>query len=346
MTDSPSLVLVANAGDGSISTFRLAADRLERLAVTPELTGCSTFAVDAARDLVYAGVKGDPAAIVTLRLDRTTGILTPSSRLDLPGGNMNYLALTRDGTALLGASYGGGYGIACAVADGIVAAPAARIAHPNLHAVVASADGRFAYFVSLGADLIAQYRIGDDLSLVPLGAPTVAAPAGSGPRHLLLNDAEDAVYVMTEFSGEVLHYRRDADGGGLSFAGSARAVDPAAQLGHSVFGADPLAHHYIWGADLHEGAPGVHGRVLWASERTASTLAAVPISPDGAPSDATSFTVTERQPRGFATSPDGRLLVAAGEKSTTVSLYAVAGEQLTLLQRVETGQGANWVRFA
>jgi len=55
--------------------------------------------------------------------------------------------------------------------------------------------------------------------------------------------------------------------------------------------------------------------------------------------------VTETQPRGFAVSPDGRHLVAAGEKSTTVSLYAVRDDDLELLQRIETGRGANWVRF-
>jgi 6-phosphogluconolactonase len=124
--------------------------------------------------------------------------------------------------------------------------------------------------------------------------------------------------------------------------GAASAFDRSKDLGHSEFGADPLAHHYIWGADLHAGAD---GRVLWASERTESTLAAVPVAADGSLSDAATFTVTEQQPRGFATSADGRYLVAAGEKSTTVSLYAVDGERLELLQRAETGNGANWVRF-
>ena len=54
---------------------------------------------------------------------------------------------------------------------------------------------------------------------------------------------------------------------------------------------------------------------------------------------------TEPQPRGFALSADGRHLVAAGERSTFVSLYSVDGDDLHLMQRVETGSGANWVRF-
>jgi 6-phosphogluconolactonase len=345
MTDG-SLVLVANAGDGSISTFRLAGDRLERLAVAEGLTGCSTFAVDPVRDLVYAGIKGDavgePASILTLSLDRSTGRLEPGSELELPDGGMNYLALTRDGTGLLGASYGGGYGISCPIDDGVVGEPVSRITFPNLHSVLPSADGGFAYFVSLGADLVAQYAVGDDVSLTPLEPETVSAPAGSGPRHLVLNSAQDALYVLTEFSGEVLHFLRDTGSGVLRLHGTADAYDPSKGLKHSEFGADPMAGHLIWGADLHFGAD---ERYLWASERTESTLGAVAVADDRQVSAPSRFYPTEPQPRGFAVSADGRYLVAAGERSTTVSLYAVDGGSLELLQQAETGNGANWVRF-
>ncbi|KDA06834.1 6-phosphogluconolactonase [Microbacterium sp. CH12i] len=341
MTTSP-LVLVANAGDGSVSTFRLDNGRLERLAVTEGLDGCSTFAVDASRDLVYAGVKGAPAGILTLSLDRESGQLTPKSRLDLPDGGMNYLALTSDGTGLLGAAYSGGYGISCQVSDGVVGEPVSKIEFPNLHSVLPSADGNFAYFASLGADLVAQYALTDDRRLVPLQPETVAAPAGSGPRHLVLNNAQDAVYVLTEFSGEVLHFSRDAHTGTLELQDASTAYDTSKGLGHSVFGADPLTNHYIWGADLHFGAGDSR---LWCTERTENTLGAVAVTDDGSVSAPERFTVTETQPRGFAISSDGAYLVAAGEMSTTVSLYAVHDDDLELLQQSETGHGANWVRF-
>lgn len=344
---APSLVLVANASDGSISTFRLTDDRLERIAVTEGLAGCSTFAVDAERDLVYAAVKGassdEPAGILTLALDRDSGRLDPRSRLDLPRGGMNYLSLTRGGTGLLGAAYSGGYGISCAITDGVVGEPVSTIEYPNLHSVLPSDDGRYAYFVSLGADLVAQYRVEDDLALTPLQPASVPAPEGSGPRHLVLNEAQDAVYVITEYSGEVLHYGRDLNTGTLTARDAATVIDTSKGLGHSVFGADPLAHHYIWGADLHWGAG---QRRLWGSERTENTLGAVGVAADGSLTPAERFTVTETQPRGFALSPDGALLVAAGEKSTMVSLYSVTDDRLDLLQRAETGRGANWVRFA
>ena len=345
MTDTP-LVLVANAGDGSISSFRLVDQGLERLAVTTDLPSCSTFVVDAARDIVYAGVKGggggDPAGIVSLDLDRATGRLAPRSRLDLPDGGMNYLALTPDGDRLLGAAYSAGYGISCAVNDGVVGEPTGRVEFPNLHSVLPSADGRFAYFVSLGADLVAQYALSEGAGLEALEPETVAAPAGSGPRHLLLNEAQDALYVLTEFSGQVLHFSRDTQTGQLALRGTTSVVDPTAHLGHSAFGADPMANHFIWGADVHWGAD---ERMLWTSERTESMLAASAVDADGTVAPPATFHETEPQPRGFAISPDGSFLVAAGERSTTVSLYSVDGDDLEFVQQAQTGSGANWVRF-
>ena len=343
---TPTLVLVANAGDGSISTFRQVDGALERLTVTPDLPGCSTFAVDGERNLVFAGVKGHdggPAAVVTLTLDRATGTLTPTSRLDLPDGGLNYVALTREGSVLLGASYGGNYGFSASVAGGgVVSDPITRVSFTHLHSVLPSHDGNFAYFVSLGDDLIAQYAIAEDASLHALSPATVAAPTDSGPRHLAVSAAGDAVYVLTEFTAEVLHFARDRETGALELVAATPAFDPSTGLAPSKLGLDPKTHHVIWGADLQFGADESH---LWASERAESTLASLAVAADGTLSAPTGFTTTEPQPRGIALSADGAYLIATGERSTTVSVYAVHGGELELLQQIETGAGANWVRF-
>jgi 6-phosphogluconolactonase len=56
---------------------------------------------------------------------------------------------------------------------------------------------------------------------------------------------------------------------------------------------------------------------------------------------------TEKQPRGFAIDPKGRFLIAAGEKSDTISVYAIDASTgaLRLLQKYPTGKGANWVEI-
>lgn len=332
------LVLVANAADGTITSYRMTDDRLIRLATSRIGHGCSTFVVDEARDLVHVCTKEGPS-IVTCRLDRESGILADIGTVPAVG-NPTYLDLAHDGTVLLAAYYSQGVGETRLVMDDTIGEPVGTIENANLHCVLASADSKHAYFVSLGDDLVAACEVGTDGSLTRIGdAP---APAGSGPRHLVLDAASANAYVVTEYSGEILRYTRD-ESGTLTPAGATVVVDPAYGLLHSRIGADPMAEHLIWGADLHLSAD---GRTVWSTERTESILATSPIDADGAVGSPSSYTPTEPQPRGFAVSPDGTHLVVTGERSSTVTLYGVGDDGSPIeLTKVPTGAGSNWVRF-
>lgn len=332
------LLLIANAGDGTISAVLLHRDepraRLEVLATSADLPGCGTFAIDPDSDLVHAAYKGDPAGIATLRLDRDTGELTELARREVLG-SMTYLSLTDDRAALFGVSYGGGFGAVWPIDGEKLAEPHSRFEYRNLHCVVPSGD--FAYAVSLGDDLIVQFRCAPG-ALTPLDPPTTPAPKGSGPRHLIV-DADNA-YLVTEYSGQAIRYDRAADGT-LTPAEEVFVVDPEAGLAHSRFGADPEAENLIWGADIHRA-----GDYLLTSERMSSLIAATRLDAGGRLGDVVAFAPVERQPRGFAVSPDGAHVVAVGEKSTNATLLQIDPEgRLHPLDRVPIGAGANWVRF-
>lgn len=332
------IVLIANAGDGTISTLRLHREdepRLEVLATTGGLEGCGTFAVDRERDLVYAAYKGEQPGVATLRLDRETGELTDLSRTTVEA-SMTYLELAHDGTVLLGASYGGGVGVVWPVRDGVLGEPSARTENANLHCVIAR-DG-YAWFVSLGDDVVSQHALSADGTLKPLEPATLPMPDGSGPRHLVLDG--DTGYLVTEFSGELLRLTV-SDDGTLEAHEAVSFVDPTQGLSHSRIGADPLEEHLIWGADV-----GVAGDVVLASERTSSLMTAVPLQ-DGRLGEPVSFTRVPEQPRGFRVSDDGRYVVSVGERATEAALLEV-GQDGTLSQvdAAGIGNGANWVRFA
>lgn len=337
------LILVGNAKAGTISVLRLAGAALTPLADNRVGAGCGTFAVDHARDLVHSAVKEPAPAIVTLRLDHATGTLTEVGRRTVPDP-LAYLSLTRDGSLLLGASYHGGWGASWPVADGSVGEEAARVQHANIHCVVPDSAGRHAYWVSLGEDLIAQTAIADGGALTPLDPATVAAPAGSGPRHLVLAAGEESAYLVTEFSAEVIRLERNPATGTLDLAESVPIDDPDAGLAHSRFGAEPLKENLKWGADVHVAGFGAY---LLATERTASTVAVVKLEPAGLLGGVVGLVPTEQQPRGFAVAPDGRHVVMAGEASGSVTLYELSEDgDLIERDRHETGAGANWVRFA
>ena len=330
------LALVANAGDATVSTFRVGDDSLTLLATTPLSGASSALAVDEGRDLVYAAVKGTPPALVTLRLDRTSGVLTEVARAALEQP-LAYVEVAHGGRVVLGASYHGGTGYTWRATDGELGEVVSRIAHPHLHCIVAAAG--HAYAVSLGADLVAQYALSDTGVLTPLDPPTVSLPAGSGPRHLALDAAGSHAFLVTEFSAEVFRLARDAGSGALTVLESVAIADPVAALAPSRFGADPRAEHLVWGADVH-----VAGPFVVASERTASTLAVLPRDGDGRLGAPVSLTATEAQPRGFAVTPDGARVLAVGELSTALARSRLgAGGRRTPLDRAETGRGANWV---
>ncbi|NLE96576.1 MAG: beta-propeller fold lactonase family protein [Propionibacterium sp.] len=333
MTTLP-LVLIGNAKGGTIAAFHVADDALRPAAITAVGEGCGTFAID--DDLVYSAVRQPSPAIVTLRLDRADGTLTEISRREVEHP-LAYIAVARDGDLVLAASYHGGWGATWDSTDGVLSEPTSRVVQANMHAVVPTADSRHAYYVSLGDDRIIVQ------SLIDGSTTTVSCAEGSGPRHLVLSDDQRSAYLMTEFTGEAIRFDRDPDTGNLTQAESVEGHDPARALKTSRFGADPLGERLIWGADLHLAG---EGKWLLTSERTESTITTIALD-DGRLGDAVHHTDTETQPRGFVVSPDGGRAVVVGERSGQATLYNVLHDgTLSALDRVETGEGPNWVRFA
>ncbi|MGJ6981430.1 lactonase family protein [Aestuariimicrobium soli] len=336
------LVLVANAGDGTVSSFRFTGGTLEPLTASPVGQGCGTFVVDEARDLVYAASKSP--SIDTFRLDRGTGTLTRQTvgdeAVSTPvEASMAYVDLAHDGSVLVAASYGGDVAQTWTVDEsGVLTGPVAQVEWHRAHCVVVRGDRL--YVVSLGADLVAQYELSPAGELTPLDPPTAAAPAGSGPRHLVFAADGRHAFVVTEFSGEVLTFDVDESTGALTPSSARAFFPPDAGLSHSRLGAPPLEEHLIWGADVHQAG----GHVL-ATERTTSTLASLPLADDGSLGEPVARLSTPTQPRGFWVLDDARHAVVAGERATEVALVEIADDgSLVELGRFETGAGANWVR--
>ena len=206
------LVSTTCAKDGTIRTFTLDGDALAPLATSQIGDGVSAMAPDASGRRAWVGTK-EPQGIPTLELDVDSGVWTTVD-VTPTDDSMTYLTVSGDQRWLLGASYGGGFGQVWPIVDGRLGEPTSRIEFNNLHCVI-ELDG-FAYFVSLGDDLIACYRIGEDGELEPLEVPTVAAPQGSGPRHVTPAPDGRNLYCVTEFGGEVIRFSRDPETGVLT----------------------------------------------------------------------------------------------------------------------------------
>lgn len=335
----PLLALIANAKDGTITTLRVADGSLAAVATTAVAPGLP-LAVDRDRRLVFAGTS-DPTGVSVLRL-ADDGSLEPLASYPAHGAPV-YLTLSSDGGLLFSASYHDHVGEVWQVsAEGALTPVGEPIRRQNMHSVILSPDDRFAYFVSLREDLVAQFAVGPDGALTPLDPPTAPAPEGSGPRHLILDAAATSLYVNTEYSGEALRYRRDPETGTLDVAERVTNIPTDRGLSHSRFGADPRAEDLIWGSDLRLSTD---GRRLYSAERTRGTITAVEVGADGALGRATAHSDVAAQPRHFVVLPDDTVLVAS-EIDRVVALYRPdADGALTQIARHPVGLGANWIEI-
>ena len=99
----------------------------------------------------------------------------------------------------------------------------------------------------------------------------------------------------------------------------------------------------IWASDLHLTPD---GRFLYAAERTSSTLGGFKVDPASGKLTYLGSTPTEKQPRGFSIDPSSRFVVVSGEKSDTISTYAIEESgALKPVGRYPTGKGSNWIEI-
>lgn len=347
-------VYVANSKDGDISVLHLDATRgtLAPHARVRAQDNVMPMALTPERKRLYAATRGADKRINDYAIDAQSGGLAP--RVQTPiDSSFAYLCAEPLGRFLLGASYGehrlclyrvtdveSGKGEPLQVIEGI----------EHAHAVIVSADGRFAYASSLGSDRVFCFALEEAGRLVDIG--TVDLGAGFGPRHLRFSPDGDVLYVLSEFRATVAAFARDAATGKLT----ARHVSPrAAALAHLNDGfarpspTDPVQPDpaelakLVWAADIHVSPD---GRFVYVSERTTSQILTLRVAQDGA-LEYVGASATETQPRGFRIDPTGRFLVACGEKSQHVSVYAIdtVSGALTPVSRCEGGNGANWVEI-
>jgi len=222
----------------------------------------------------------------------------------------------------------------------------------NAHSILVDASNRFVYVPNLGTDQIFQFVFDAKSGRLASNTPAVAQmKQGTGPRHFIFSSDNRFVYLLSELVATVTTLSLDGKTGLLTEVSSASALPPDSKLqpgaprgGVGVPGVAPRnVDNDIWAADLHL-TP--NGKFLYASERTLNTLAAFSVDAASGKLTYLSSTPTEKQPRGFAIDPKGRYLVASGEKSETISVYAIEGSgALKLLQKYPTGKGSNWVEI-
>lgn len=233
---------IAARDDGSLSW----------LGTAVEAPSPSFLAVHPTLPVVYAVAE----AAQTVRAYKRTGQfgLEPLGEAWPAGAAACHVAVDPDGRFIVVACWGDGNVLLYGLDDdgGITsrfAAPPAKDPHAGVdggidiatggtrvsraHASLMLDDGRI-MTTDLGFDLVRVWNYFPDTGLLP--DHQVALPMGSGPRHLVQHPSVDAIFILTEYSVEVVLLLPGADGRfvlhsrGPATAGGASDGDAAAEI--------------------------------------------------------------------------------------------------------------------
>lgn len=274
----------------------------------------------AGQRVLYAGLRPE-GLVAALSIDPQDG------RLSLQGvgaieGMPTYLATDRARQVLFSASYGGNCLCVCPLDAQGVPGPISQCEYdiPHAHAALTDKANRWVLVSALGEDAIRTYQLENGkLSL----HHSVATRPGSGPRHLVLSRDERHIWCINELDGTVDLFAFDATTGNLTQQQSVSMLPP-------VFSGKP------WAAELRVTA---NERFLYATDRSASNIAAFAIETDSGRLSLIGHVPTEEQPRGMAIDPSGQWLAVVGQQSNHLSLYAIepGTGRLEIRQRIAAG---------
>lgn len=339
-------VYVSNAEDGDIGQYTLRPDGSlqpgQRFKAAPMVMPMS---VSPDKRFLVAAVRSKPFSAHTYSIDRATGALRPVGSGPL-AESFPYITFDRSARYLLSASYGAHLvSVNPVKPDGTVGEPLQVIPTArNAHAIITDRTNRFVFVPHLGTDQVFQFQFDEKSGRLTANTPPVLQlKAGTGPRHLITSPDNRFVYLLNELTATVSTL--SLENGILKEVSSASALPPDSKLGPGMprpqQGRD--VSNDIWASDLHV-TP--NGRFLYAAERTSSSIGAFRVDPASGALTYLGSTSTEKQPRGFRIDPTGRHMVVSGEKSDTISSYAIESSGMLLhIGKYPTGKGSNWVEI-
>jgi len=303
------VVYVSCAQSREIQVFSLADDSGEVCLHQRQGTAGAPNPLRVCREqrVLYAGTRSDDA-IVAFAIDAVSGELTLLGSVALPGA-ATYVSCDRARRVGFSASYGGNLLAVVALdAKGTpLAVSQVETDLPRAHAAQIDASNRWLLVPLLGLDVIRAYRLGDDARITPNDPAMTAVRAGSGPRHLVFSPDNRQVHCLNELDGSIDAFDFDEAAGTLACTQSVSMLPPD-------FTGKP------WAAEL-RATP--DGRFLYATDRTASSIAAFAVDTGSGRLSLIDHYPTETQPRGMGIDPAGRWLIAAGQLSNRLTVYTI-----------------------
>jgi 6-phosphogluconolactonase len=209
-----------------------------------------------------------------------------------------------------------------------------RQKEPHAHSIYVSPDNRFVVSADLGTDQVYVYRFDATKgTLVPNTPPSVAVPAGSGPRHFAFHPSGKSAYVIEEMGSSITAFSYDAAGGVL------HPLETISTLPMDFKGRSTCAE-----IEMHPS-----GKFLYGSNRGHDSIAIFTIDPARGTLRPAEYVSTQgKTPRGFGIDPTGTYLIAGNQDTNTLVVFHIDAQtgRLTPTGQVLDIQAPVCVMFA
>jgi 6-phosphogluconolactonase len=281
-------------------------------------------------DRVGADKQGTASAFA---VSRTDGKLELLNTIRTGGAGPTYVSVHPGGRHLLVANYAGGsVAVLPILADGRLGDPSdikvtagtigprrathappgsfAVSGHDHTHAHMIEADpaGQFVLHVDLGLDAIFIWRFdGKRGALAPHDPPSVALPAGDGPRHFRFHPNRRWLYSIQEEGSTIVLFDYDSRTGNLSMRQTISTL-PAGFTGSN------FCSEILVSAD---------GRHVYAGNRLHDSIAIFSVGSDGRLTYVGEEWTRGDYPRSFSFDPTGGFLYCCNQRADTVTVFRV-----------------------
>jgi 6-phosphogluconolactonase len=191
---------------------------------------------------------------------------------------------------------------------------------------------RFAFVPHTRPNAIFQFYFDDSTGKLSANdAPKLLRKADSGPRHLWFHPDNRFAYGSDEQGSSLTVYQFDQETGQLKTIQTLSSL-PA----HGFEGRNSTSD-----IEVHPS-----GQFVYIANRGHDTIASYAIDPASGRLSLLDHTPTESVTRSFNISPDGRYLIAAGQKSGKLAVFQVGDRgSLTRIDTVSAGKNPWWVQI-
>jgi 6-phosphogluconolactonase len=310
----------ANARGISVFHYDPVTNALTLVSIVAPVSSPSFIVLDATKKFLYSGNESGAGSASAFSVNVNSGALRFLNSVGA-GGQPAHIAIHPAGKHLLTANYTGGTVSVFAIqADGSLGNAPQIIAHfgelgtnsgrqeaPHPHMVLPDSTGKYILVNDLGLDATIVYSFDSGVGRMA-EVSRIAAPAGSGPRHLAWHPNGKIVYSINELSNTLNTYLWDGNGN-LSPVQENLSTLPAGFRGTSGAG---------------EVLVDAAGKFLYGSNRGNDNIVICSIDPGTFQLSVVGWVHTQgRTPRHFNFDPTGNFIHVANQDSANIVTFKV-----------------------